>query len=217
MNFGLSIRRSRPWNRSWVPVGRSPVPDEWNRAVLTGVGIDVPKADRQARSATIARRVKTIPAMLGVTAAALATAPAVVPALAAYDLLVRRPKLPLTRTYLFGLQYLLNDSLEIVVAPALWACAGFGTRLESPASIRWHQRLQTWSLRVLEKRASQLLGLRVELDRPLPPVRFPAIVVSRHVSVFDSSLPALVLSPVTEQIRGVMMAEMLADAGMDIV
>ena len=59
--------------------------------MLTGVGIDVPKADRQARSATIARRVKTIPAMLGVTAAALATAPAVVPALAAYDLLVRRP------------------------------------------------------------------------------------------------------------------------------
>ena len=165
------------------------------------------------------RRIRTIPIMLGATGAAIIFSPFIVLVAAISDIARRRPRIPTVRTFLFMLHYGLNDSVEILCSPLLWVVAGCGTRLHSEASIKRHQRLQTWSLRLLVRRAEQLLGLRISVDdssrTALLPA--PAIVVCRHVSVFDASLPSALYLGTGVDVRGVIMAELLADPGFDLL
>jgi 1-acyl-sn-glycerol-3-phosphate acyltransferase len=157
--------------------------------------------------------------MLTATLIAILGLPVLAPVAIVVDLVRFRLRLPTLRVYLFLLQYGINDSVEILLAPIYWARAGLGTRLESPPSIARHERLQTWSVDLLVKRADRLLGLRIELDdadrQRLHPG--PIIVVSRHVSLFDASLPGIVCSSVGLPVRGVIMAELLADPGFDLI
>ncbi len=173
----------------------------------------------EPRSVTWRRRATTIPMMLAGTAVAVFGAPIIVLALAVLDLIRVRTRLPALRVYAFTLQYMVNDSVEILLAPVLWAMASFGTRLGSPASIGRHHRLQTWSLNLLEQRAAQLLGLRLHLaddvvDRLRPA---PVVIIGRHVSLFDASLPGVVCERAGLRARGVIMAELLADPGFDLL
>ena len=165
------------------------------------------------------RLVKTVPAMLGLTLAAVVALPVVVPIAALVDVARGRVRLPSVRMYLFILQYVLNDSAEILLSPVLWMVAGFGTTLNRPASIRRHQRLQRWSVDVLARRAQQLLGLRVEVVDGIDALEpGPAIVLCRHVNLADASLPSLLYQVQRGYyIRGVIMAELLADPGFDLL
>ncbi len=173
----------------------------------------------EPRTSRWRRRVKTIPAMLAITTAAILWLPVLVSLAIAVDVIRLRLRLPTLRLYLFVLQYLINDSVEIIAAPIYWAMAGFGTRLGSESSIARHERLQWWSVRLLERRAGQLLGFRVEIDdRDRSVLRGgPVVVIARHLSVFDASLPSLVLHPAGFRVGGVIMAELLADPGFDLI
>lgn len=157
--------------------------------------------------------------MLGATAAALVLAPVLVPAAAAWDVVRGRRRLPTVRAFLFVAQYLVNDSVEILLAGPLWVLAGFGRRIHHPASQRRHARLQSWSIGVLARRADRLLGVRLDVPTAdaarLAPA--PAVVLCRHVSVFDASLPALLYQRLGYHTRGVVMAELLADPGFDLL
>ena len=161
----------------------------------------------------------TIPTMLGFTAVAFLALPILVPIVIIADLVRLRLRLPTLRVYLFLLQYVFNDSVEILLAPVYWLMAGAGTRLHTSASIERHQRLQWWSVKLLVKRAEQLLGVHIDLrdeDREaLTPG--PVIVISRHVSLFDASLPGLLYQAEGLSVRGVIMAELLADPGFDLI
>ena len=157
--------------------------------------------------------------MLGATVVALVILPLAVPFLAIFDLVRGRGRLPLLRVYGFVLQYLLNDSVEILLAGPLWILARFGRSLESERSRRRHASLQAWSIRTLARRADQLLGIRVGID-PQSDDQLghgPAIVISRHVHLFDSSLPSLLYQRRGCLARGVIMAELLADPGFDLL
>lgn len=167
------------------------------------------------QKAVLARRAKTIPTMLATTVVGIVGLPLIVPAVIVADLVRLRFKLPLLRVYLFVLQYLFNDSVEILAAPLLWA-----TR----APAQRYERLQWWSVNLMTKRADQLLGLRVKLDpgsvaalAAASGPKDPLIVISRHVSVLDSSLPALLAKAAGVKTTGIMMAEMMADPGFDLV
>ncbi|MEM9563676.1 MAG: 1-acyl-sn-glycerol-3-phosphate acyltransferase [Actinomycetota bacterium] len=157
--------------------------------------------------------------MLAATAAAVAALPLAVPGLAALDLVTGRHRLPRLRVYLFVCQYLVNDSVEILAAPLLWARAGLGTRLDSAASLRRHRALQWWSAELLARRADRLLGLGIEFDDEsagaLEPG--PVIVIGRHASPFDASLAGVVYGRIGYAVRGVIMAELLADPGFDLI
>ena len=165
------------------------------------------------------RRAKTVPTMLALTIVAGATIPLAVPSLTLFDVVRGRRRLPLLRVHGFVLQYLFNDSVEILLAGPLWMRARFGQSLDSEKSLRRHAKLQAWSVRTLARRAEQLLGIRVSID----PVsdsqlgRGPAIVISRHVHLFDSSLPSLLYQRRSCLARGVIMAELLADPGFDLL
>ena len=157
--------------------------------------------------------------MLGATAVAFAGMPVLLPLAIGRDLVRRRFRLPTARTYGFLLQYLFNDSVEILLAPLLWVQAGFGRRLNSEASIDRHTRLQQWSVDLLERRAEQLLGLTVEMDDSVADALAdgPVIAISRHVSLFDATLPGLACTRSGLRASGVIMAELLADPGFDLI
>lgn len=165
------------------------------------------------------RRAVTIPTVLAATGATLVLLPLLAVAAAVYDLGRLRLRLPTVRALLFVAQYLINDSAEILVAPLYWLWAGFGTTLDSPASIDRHQRVQRWSIDVLARRAERLLGVTVVTDADTDAAlqAGPLIVLCRHVNLLDSSLPSLLLQKRGFQVRGVVMAEMLADPGFDLL
>lgn len=173
----------------------------------------------EPRSSRWRRRSMTIPTMLFVTALAVLGLPLLLTATVVADLVRLRFRLPTARVYLFLLQYLINDTVEILISPIYWVLAGFGTGLHRQASIARHERIQNWSLEVLVRRASRLLGLRVQTNESsvacLSPG--PVIVVSRHVSLFDASLPGLLFNEQGLGVRGVIMAELLADPGFDLI
>ncbi len=173
----------------------------------------------EPRKTRWSRRAKTVPAMLAATTAAVLLAPVIVMVAAAADAFSRRLSFPRVRVYLFLLQYMVNDSVEILLAPLLWAQAGFGASLDSDASVHRHQRLQAWSVTLLERRASDLLGLSIDVSdvaqQSLEPG--PVIVISRHASLFDASLPGLLYQRLGYKVQGIIMAELLADPGFDIL
>ena len=165
------------------------------------------------------RRSRTIPVMLGVTVIGVGLSPLVVIGCAMVDIAHRRWRFPTVRVALFLLQYVVNDSVEILLAPVYWAMAGMGTRLGGPASICRHERLQRWSIAVLARRAERLLGIRLDIDdasmSALTPG--PVIVLCRHVNIVDATLPTLLYQRLGYRSRGVIMAEMLADPGFDLI
>ncbi len=176
-------------------------------------------AMREPGSVRWRRRARTIPLVLVATAAAVVAAPAIVVAAVAWDAVRLRWRWPTLRVYGFALQYLLNDVAEILASGAFWVAAGLGTRLGSDVSVRRHVQLERWSLGLLARRADQLLGLRIQLepgaaDALLPA---PAIVLSRHVNLFDASLPLLVFNSVGCVSRCVIMAELMQDPGLDLM
>ena len=165
------------------------------------------------------RRAHTIPLMLTATAVGVLASPVILAAAAVVDLAKGRFRLPTVRVTLFLLQYGINDSVEILLAPLYWMAAGLGTRLDQPPSIARHERLQRWSIDVVGRRAEQLLGLRLDLEpasaAALAPG--PVIVLCRHVNIVDASLPTLLYQRLGYRTRGVIMAELLADPGFDLI
>ncbi len=165
------------------------------------------------------RRSRTIPLMFAATTIGLLVSPLLVAVAAIADLLRGRRRLPTVRVLLFVLQYGINDSVEILLAPVYWIAAGFGSRLNQPASIERHRGLQRWSIDLLARRAERLLGLRFELEPGAVDALLPApgIVLCRHVNIVDASLPTLLYQRLGQPTRGVIMAEMLADPGFDLI
>jgi 1-acyl-sn-glycerol-3-phosphate acyltransferase len=165
------------------------------------------------------RRARTVPLMLAITGVGIVASPIVIGAAAVIDVAKVRFRLPTVRVALFLLQYGINDSVEIVLAPCYWMMAGFGTRLHHPASIARHERLQAWSIDILARRAARLLGLRFDIDTAAMSALLPGpvIVLCRHVNVVDASLPSLLYQRLGFRARGVIMAELLADPGFDLI
>jgi 1-acyl-sn-glycerol-3-phosphate acyltransferase len=165
------------------------------------------------------RRSRTIPAVLGATVAALCVLPLAVIVAAIWDTARFRRRLPTARMLCFLLQYLVNDSVEILLAAPLWLGSGCGLVAESRASRARYERVQAWSIRLLARRARQLLGVRLDIDPAaidaLAPG--PAIVLCRHVSALDTALPSLLYQTIGFHSRGVIMAELLADPGFDLL
>jgi 1-acyl-sn-glycerol-3-phosphate acyltransferase len=71
----------------------------------------------------------------------------------------------------------------------------------------------------MSRRAERLLGLRLDVEPgandSLTPG--PVIVLCRHVNIVDASLPTLLYQRLGYRTRGVIMAELLADPGFDLI
>ena len=62
--------------------------------------------------------------MLGIAVAGVLASPVIVVVSVVVDLAKRRRRLPTARVFLFLLQYAINDSIEILLAPVYWIVAG---------------------------------------------------------------------------------------------
>jgi hypothetical protein len=204
-----------------LAVRRSPIPNlcTVRERLRRRAGSGAPKRLRMPVSDTWKRRAGTIPAMLATTAAALVLAPFVVAGAVLWDTVHSRRRYPTLRIYLFACQYVINDSAEIALAAPLWLASGCGRWSHSEASRRRYQRVQAWSIDVLARRAETLLGVRlaVEPTAIAPLVAPPVIVVARHVSMLDTALPSLLCQRAGYHSSGVIMAELLADPGFDLL
>ena len=114
---------------------------------------------------------------------------------------------------------MVNDTVEIVLAAPLWFAASCRLGLDRRSSRARYERLQGWSIRVLARRAKQLLGIHLDVDpaaiAALSPG--PAIVSCHHASILDAALPSLHYHTIGFHTRGVIMAELLADPGFDLI
>ena len=157
--------------------------------------------------------------MLAVTVVGVLASPVILAVAVVVDLAKCRFRLSTVRVALFLLQYAINDTIEILLAPLYWVLAGFGTRLDQPNSVRRHERLQHWSVDVLARRAERLLGLRLDIDAPSTAALTPGpvIVLCRHVNIVDASLPTLLYQRLGYRTCDVIMAELLADPGFDLI
>jgi 1-acyl-sn-glycerol-3-phosphate acyltransferase len=157
--------------------------------------------------------------MLGATSAAVCLFPFVVLVTGTWDVVRFRWRLPTVRLFCFVVQYMVNDSVEILIAGPLWVASGCGLASERRASRARYERVQAWSIRLLARRARQLLGVRLEIDPAaidaLSPG--PAIVLCHHASILDTALPSLLYQTIGLHTRGVIMAELLADPGFDLI
>lgn len=160
------------------------------------------------------RRRRTIPAMLGGAVVAFGTAPLTLPLAAVLDLARGRRRLPTARTGIFALRYLANDAVEIVLAPGLW----IGRRLgRGDAGYRWVQR---WSIRTLASAGDRWLGIRIDGKATVlvESGSGPLIVLCRHTSVLDSSLPSLLFGLDTPwRVRSIVTDDALNDPGFDLI
>jgi 1-acyl-sn-glycerol-3-phosphate acyltransferase len=157
--------------------------------------------------------------MLGATAGAVCLFPVFVLVTGIWDVVRFRWQMPSVRLFCFIVQYMVNDSVEILLAAPLRLAAGCGFVSESRASRMRYERLQAWSIRILVRRARQLLGIRLDIDPAAIDALCPgpAIVLCHHVSALDAALPSLLYQTIGFHSRGVIMAELLADPGFDLI
>lgn len=150
-----------------------------------GVTTAEPSASRWNRPA------RTIPLMLSATVLGVLASPVILAGATLLDLAKGRFRLPAVRVTLFLLQYGINDSVEILLAPVYWMLRGFGTRLDQPASIARHEQPQRWSVGAPNGCSDCISTSTPASAAVLTPG--PVIVLCRHVNIVDASLPTLLL------------------------
>ncbi len=106
------------------------------------------------------------------------------------DLVGRLWRLPTLRLCAFAAVYLAHEWIAIGAAAWLWLTGSFG---RSP-DLATYRSIQSWWAASLYRWAGRLLNIRLDLGDPtrLPAGRF--IMLSRHASMVDAVIPALVVA-----------------------
>ena len=135
------------------------------------------------------RRMVLAPAMIGVTVTLLFTLPV--------WLLVAAAASPLFPGRLWALRvlwvvivWLVLESACLMALFGLWLASGFGVLTRTPPFQRVHYRLVGGYLWVFHRAATRVLGLRVEVEGPVPDEYLgrPLLVFCRHAGPGDSFL-----------------------------
>lgn len=184
---------------------------------MTSSLISMHEADQSGRSAIVARRLLTVPAVLGLTLLAVLAAPLALALAAGADLLFRR-RFATLRLLGFGIVYLASETAGILTAFGLW----LWRLVARPDAERYRDanfRLQCLWAGALFGAARRLYGLRVELDESDADLgRGPLLVLFRHASMADTLLGAALFSiPHGLRLRYVLKSELLWDPCLDIV
>lgn len=135
------------------------------------------------------RRLKTIPAVIIAVPLWALLSPIVAPGLVVFDLITGRVQLPLLRLWVFALVFCLHEWIGVANAGRLWITGGFGCRLDFDA----HSAIQGWWATSLLDWARRLLAVHIDAEAtPLP--AGTVIVLSRHASMVDAIIPAVLFA-----------------------
>lgn len=161
------------------------------------------------------RRALTLPGYLLAGIALPLSLPLLLPLLAVVDL-ARRQRFARVRLLLFGVHYLVCETLGLLASFVLWVARRMGAGDEQCLS-RHYALQQIWA-RALFAGVQRLFGLRLEVEVPDELPRVPLLVFVRHVSLVDALLPAIVLSRRHAlRLRYVLKRELLWDPCLDVV
>ena len=131
------------------------------------------------------------------------------------DLLTAPRRMPATRLTFMAWGYAIYEVIGVVRSFGLWI--RFGGRVTTAAAQRRHHQLQRWWAARIVGVAERTVGLRFDGPRPTLPDG-PLIVLTRHSSMGDASLPAYLIGVRADRpIRYVLKRELLADPCLDIV
>jgi 1-acyl-sn-glycerol-3-phosphate acyltransferase len=143
------------------------------------------------------------------------------PVAALADLVSGLRRFPTVRLFGFVGVYLVHSWIAVLAAFGLWLTSGLGRKAEPgnsrKAELEPYRRMQAWWAQSLLVWAGRLLGVRVDWPdlSDLPSGRF--IVLSRHASMVDAVLPAvLVTSKLGRFVHYVLKAELRWDPSLDL-
>jgi len=164
-----------------------------------------------------ARRAVTIPAYVGLLVAYSGLVPALLPAVALYDV-ARKSRFAATRTVGFFGWYLACEIAGLLAAFVLWVAYRCLPGVGPEDFRRWNFRLQCVWARALGGGAFRIYGMTIELDEPAALGRRPLLLLIRHASTADTILAAmLVASRHDIVLRYVLKRELLWDPCLDVV
>jgi len=172
----------------------------------------------QTRKEKVARRLRTIPAMVLGFVLTTALFPVLLLGLGAYDLVRAargRGRFAAVRLLVFGWVYMLVDLIGVASMFCFWLVSGFGRRRQRYVSLTYG--LQGWWASALlgAMRFIFRVGLEVEGDEVTVPG--PIILMMRHASLADTVLPSvLVLRRHGLRLRYVLKRELLWDPALDL-
>jgi 1-acyl-sn-glycerol-3-phosphate acyltransferase len=131
-----------------------------------------------------------------------------------FDALARR-RWATTRCLLFIIFYLTCEVVGIVASGAVWLAAAAVGR---ERYLHWNFRLECWWASTLFAGAKRIFSTRLAVEGGDGITRGPFILFSRHASIGDTLLPAiLVCNPHGIVLRYVLKEELLWDPCLDIV
>ena len=163
------------------------------------------------------RRAFTVPLYFALLVAYVCLAPAVLPAVALYDL-VRKSRFAAARTVVFLGWYLVCEVVGLIAALALWLAYRCSPAIDYERFRRWNFDLQCVWARALGGGAFRIYGMRVDLEAPAELGRRPLLLLIRHASTADTILAAmLVASRYDIVLRYVLKRELLWDPCLDVV
>lgn len=168
------------------------------------------------RRRKIARRLLTVPAVIGSASALALTLPLWLPVLAVVDLF-RRKRFASVRTGLLLLLFLGYEALGVLGATWIWVRHALGGSSRQ-TFLEDNFRLQCWWIRAHAANVKRIFGLSIEVEGEPGFGRGPVLVLMRHASIADTMLGVLLFSePYGVRLRYVLKQELLLGPCLDIV
>ncbi len=157
------------------------------------------------------RRVGSVVVVAALLVGGVVTVPLWLPAMALIDLVQGRTRLPRVRLGLFGLWWAALELIGITAATVLWAMGLAGNQA-------LHYRLQRWWASAMWDGVALLTGAELEVEGLEDLRPGPVVVLSRHVSLADSVVTAVLLtSRARFRPRMVLKAELEIDPCLGVV
>ncbi len=172
----------------------------------------------ESRRLVIARRLKTVPAVVLGFALVTVLLPVLLVLAVLVDVgraVVLRTPFMATRLLAFLWVYLAAESVGLLVLFGVWLAAGFGRRRGWMAEWTWRFQ-QVWAGWMFAA-VRYLMGLRVEVSGDEVLAGGPVIVLVRHASIVDNLLPSVLIARAHRvHLRYVLKRELLGDPCLDV-
>ena len=171
-----------------------------------------------AGSAAVKRRIVTIPVVFLLAAVLWILAPVwflLAGIMDVFRWITSRKPFVGTRLLAMGLVYSAGEVVGVLLLFGSWLLCGFGSHRDRLVADAF--TIQLWWAELLFHATSGLMGLTYRVEGDDAVVDAPFILLSRHVSIVDTLLPAHFVSrPHRRHVRYVLKDELLVDPSIDI-
>jgi uncharacterized membrane protein YsdA (DUF1294 family) len=142
-----------------------------------------------------ARRMISIPLVYLALPLWTVLSPIVVPVALLIDVIQGRWRVPTIRLWIFALVFTVHEWIGVAYATRLWVRGHFGQRLD----LERHRCVQAWWATSLLGWARRLLHVELDLGDAASVPDGELIVLSRHASMIDALIPAVLFTGILDR------------------